>query len=158
MSAALNGRADASNQSSGILQDLSLGSLGSFTSPARFRVPSASSGTSAPSSAPISTPSPPSGFITRRKTDEFLPGTTPTSKRLAFSKPESLDEDDEPDLLETPAHDPKADAGSTPMPNRGNGKRKSSAAGGGGSSKPGSNLTLRDQEKVCCGQLNLCNR
>lgn len=141
---ASNGRGDSSNQSSGTTHDFSLGSLASFQSPAHFRVPSASSGTSGPSTAPINTPSPPSNFVTRRKTDEFVPGSTPVGKRLVFTKPAALDDDDEADALETPARDTKADAGSTPMPNRTAGGRKASGVGG----KPGSNLTLRDQEKV----------
>lgn len=67
------------------------------------------------------------------------------ARRLVFSKPGALeDDDDEADALETPMRDTKADAGSTPMPNRTAGSRKVSAVGG----KPGSNLTLRDQEKV----------
>ncbi|KLO19711.1 hypothetical protein SCHPADRAFT_864804 [Schizopora paradoxa] len=140
---ASNGRGDSSNQSSGTTHDFSLGSLASFQSPAHFRVPSASSGTSGPSTAPINTPSPPSNFVTRRKTDEFVPGSTPVGKRLVFTKPAALDDDDEADALETPARDTKADAGSTPMPNRTMGGRKASGVGG----KPGSNLTLRDQEK-----------
>ena len=144
MSAALN-RADSSLQSSGTLQDLSLGSLASFSSPARFRVPSASSGTTAPSSVQVSTPSPPSAHhFTRRKVDD---GSTPNSKRLAFSK--SLGDDDAEDteggdVLDTPAREGKADNTNTPMPNRISSKRKSGANG----AKGGSNLTLRDQEKV----------
>ncbi|KAH8114261.1 hypothetical protein DFH11DRAFT_1877990 [Phellopilus nigrolimitatus] len=139
MSAALNARADSSSQSGLTLQDLSLGSLASFSTPAKYRVPSTSSGTTAPSSAPLNTPSPSGTHFSRRRTDDT---TTPVTKRLAFSKLGDDDEDDDRDVLDTPGNG-KLEATGTPMPNRLSSKRKSGTVGAKGSS----NLTLRDQEK-----------
>ena len=145
MSAALNThpRADSSTQSGLTLQDLSLGSFGSISTPAKLRIPSASSGTTAASSAPLGTPSPPNTHITRRsRVDD---AGTPLSKRLAsFSKNVDEDYDEGGDVLDTPAREAK-DELTTPAPNRLSAKRKSSNVNG---AKGSSNLTLRDQEKV----------
>ena len=120
MSAALNARADLSNQSGFSPPDLSLGSFASgFSTPARTgRIPSSSTATS---SAPLSTPSPPNAALFTRKRLEDS-----AMKRFG-----SLDEGEEEgeDALDTPA------------PNRV--KRTKAGAG-----KGGVNLTLRDQEKV----------
>ncbi|CAL1703091.1 unnamed protein product [Somion occarium] len=135
MSAALNTRADTSNQSAFTQPDLSLGSFASgFSTPARpGRVPSSSTATS---SAPLSTPSPPNAALfTRKRLEE------PTSALRRFG---SLDEGDEGDVdaLDTPGKEKKwGDALETPAPGRA--KRTRSA----GTAKGGVNLTLRDQEK-----------
>ncbi|KAI0052262.1 hypothetical protein FA95DRAFT_1533022 [Auriscalpium vulgare] len=133
MSAALNQRADTSGQS---IPDLSLGSvLSGFSTPAKsFRIPSTSSQTTAPSSVPVSTPSPPHGFM-RRKGDE----ATPLARRLGLS---NHDEDDiDSDVLNTAQREKRwEDEMGTPL--NGRGKRRSSAA-----NVKSTNLTLRDQEK-----------
>lgn len=121
MSAALNTRADMSNQSAFTQPDLSLGSFASgFSTPARTgRIPSSSTATS---SAPLSTPSPPNAALFTRKRIEDS----------ALKRYGSLDEEDEGEV----------DALDTPGPGRV--KRTRSA----GTAKGGVNLTLRDQEKV----------
>lgn len=148
MSAALNThtRADSSTQSGLTLQDLSLGSFGSISTPAKLRVPSTSSGTTAASSAPLGTPSPPSLHVTRRNKLDTDAGT-PLSKRLAsFSRHVEDDYEDGDDVLDTPARENKGGDLTTPATNRLSSKRKSSNAN---NAKGSSNLTLRDQEKVC---------
>ena len=139
MSAALNGRADTSAQSAGTVPDLSLSSLTSaFSTPGRaLRVPSASSHTTATSSAPISTPSPPNvPSLSRKRGDE----ATPAAKRLGLSSHDEEGEDAEGDVLDTPGREKKwEDAAATP------GRMKRTRSAG---SKGGVNLTLRDQEKV----------
>lgn len=148
MSAALNThtRADSSTQSGLTLQDLSLGSFGSISTPAKLRVPSTSSGTTAASSAPLGTPSPPSLHVTRRNKLDNDAGT-PLSKRLAsFSRHVEDDYEDGDDVLDTPARENKGGDLTTPATNRLSSKRKSSNAN---NAKGSSNLTLRDQEKVC---------
>ena len=141
MSAALNSRPDASlNQSSGTIPDLSLGSLNSgISTPARpgLRAPSASSGTTAPSSAPLSTPSPPTtSAFSKRKSDE----STPAGRRYGLSGHE---EDEDGDLLNTPGEKAWGDGPDTPMAGTRPKRTRSGASGA-----KGSNLTLRDQEKV----------
>lgn len=137
---------DTSSRSAETLQDISLGSLPSFSSPAntKLRVPSTSSQATAFSNPPALASSPQSTSFTRRKADET--SATPFTRRTTFSKP---DEDSyleevtgfgNGDVLNTPIREGKADALSTPMPNRASSKRKSG--------KVGSSLTLRDQEKV----------
>ncbi|OCH85364.1 hypothetical protein OBBRIDRAFT_798243 [Obba rivulosa] len=135
MSTALNIRPDTSVQSLGTQPDLSLGSFASgFSTPAKPRVPSGSSATTAVSSAPLSTPSPSSSIAKRR--DEG----TPASKRFGLSG-----HDDEPedggDVLDTPGAEKRwGEAQDTPAPGR---VARTRSAGYKGSV----NLTLRDQEK-----------
>ncbi|KAI0300120.1 hypothetical protein B0F90DRAFT_1725156 [Multifurca ochricompacta] len=129
---------DPSFQSLGT-PDLSLGSIISgISTPAKsFRVSSVSSHTTAPSSAPISTPSPPHTLV-RRKGDE----ATPVALRRHIS---SRDEDDEPELDSLNASQKEnnweGDLG-TPLNTRGK-RSKSNAT----NPPKGNNLTLRDQEK-----------
>jgi hypothetical protein len=135
MSAALNQQADDSFQSLGT-PDLSLGSL--ISTPAKsFRVSSVSSHTTAPSSAPISTPSPPHAPI-RRRGDE----ATPVALRRHIAGHEE-DDDPESDALNASRKENnwEGDLG-TPLNTRG--KRSKSNA----TNPKGTNLTLRDQEKV----------
>ncbi|EJD06171.1 uncharacterized protein FOMMEDRAFT_78216 [Fomitiporia mediterranea MF3/22] len=122
------------------LQDLSLGSLPSFSTPAKYRIPSTSSGTTAPSSNALSTPSP-GASLTQSRTDGTLASTT--SKRLAFSKLTN-DEDEEERDAEVPRTpgEVKGELMATPMPSRLSTKQKS-----GSGAKGATNLTLRDQEK-----------
>ena len=140
MSAALNSRPDAST-STGTIPDLSLGSLNSgiSTTPGRpgLRVPSStSSGTTAPSSAPLSTPSPPApSAFSKRKVEEG----TPAARRYGLSGHEE-DGDGDGDLLNTPAW---GDGPDTPVAGTRPKRTRSGASG-----SKGSNLTLRDQEKV----------
>lgn len=139
MSAALNLRADTSAQSAGTQPDLSLNSLVSgFSTPARsHRIPSTSSGTTALSSAPLSTPSPPNGLtFARRRAEE----ATPVAKRFGLSGHEEEGEDGDGDVLDTPGGEKFNDPSATPSRS----KRTRSTG-----TKGGVNLTLRDQEKVC---------
>lgn len=141
MSAALNARADSSSQSAMTLPDLSLGSLVSgISTPGRnHRVPSVSSQTTALSSAPLSTPSPPEHVPVsiRKRVDE--PGSA--LRRLAISGHEDGDETGEGgDFLDTPGHK-WGDGPDTPVANR---KRSRATPSG----NKGVTLTLRDQEKV----------
>ena len=137
MSAALNQQADSSFQSLGT-PDLSLGSLISgISTPAKsFRVSSVSSHTTAPSSAPISTPSPPHAPI-RRKGDE----ATPVVQRRHITGREEND-DPESDVLN--ASQPENWEGDLGTPLNTRGKRSKSDT----TNPKGNNLTLRDQEKV----------
>ncbi|KAH9842418.1 uncharacterized protein C8Q71DRAFT_719987 [Rhodofomes roseus] len=148
MSAALNARADTSAQSAGTVPDLSLSSLTSaFSTPGRaLRVPSASSHTTATSSAPISTPSPPNvPSLSRRRGDE----ATPALKRLGLSSYEEEGEEAEADVLDTPGREKKwEDPATTPAAGR---MKRTRSAG----SKGGVNLTLRDQEKAS-GRIARC--
>ncbi|KAI0260781.1 hypothetical protein BC834DRAFT_831290 [Gloeopeniophorella convolvens] len=137
MSAALNQHADTSLQSLGT-PDLSLGSLISgISTPAKsLRNPSASSQTTAPSSAPISTPSPPRA-LGRRNRDE----ATPVALRHRLSHREEEDEPDSDALNASQRENNwEGDLG-TPLNTRG--KRSKSSA----TNAKGNNLTLRDQEK-----------
>jgi hypothetical protein len=138
MSAALNKQADSSFQSLGT-PDLSLSSvISGISTPAKsLRVASISSHTTAPSSAPISTPSPPHAPI-RRKGDE----ATPIGLRRHIAGREEND-DPESDVLNVsqPENNWEGDLG-TPLNTRG--KRPKSNA----TNPKGNNLTLRDQEKV----------
>ncbi|KAI0728881.1 hypothetical protein C8Q72DRAFT_832456 [Fomitopsis betulina] len=138
MSAALNGRADTSAQSAGTVPDLSLSSLTSaFSTPGRaLRVPSATSHTTATSSAPISTPSPPNvPSLSKKRGDE----ATPAAKRFGLSSHDEDGEYDEGDVLDTPGREKKwDDATTTPA------RMKRTRSTG---PKGGVNLTLRDQEK-----------
>lgn len=130
--------ADSSFQSLGT-PDLSLGSLISgISTPAKsFRVSSASSQTTAPSSAPISTPSPPHSLI-RRKGDE----ATPVALRRHVASREEDDEQGTDPLNTSRKEDSwEGDLG-TPLNTRGK-RSKSNPA-----NAKGNNLTLRDQEKV----------
>ena len=138
MSGALSPQTDSSIQTGLTLQDLSLGSLPSFSTPAKYRVPSTASGTTALSSTAL-TPSPGSSLL-RKKTEESV---SSVGKRLAFSKQSNDGDDDDADvdILDTPNRDGKVDGIETPAPNR---TKRKSAPG----TKGTSNLTLRDQEKV----------
>ncbi|KZT19172.1 hypothetical protein NEOLEDRAFT_1246010 [Neolentinus lepideus HHB14362 ss-1] len=138
MAAVPNTRPDTSIQSTGTHPDLSLGSLNStFSIPNRtsVRVPSASSGTTAVSSAPLSTPSPPAhqtGF-SRRRSDEATPMISRTAR--------DGNDDGETGILDTPDREKKwGDDPETPLPGRSKRTRANGAKGV-------SNLTLRDQEK-----------
>lgn len=133
----MSAQADTSFQSLGT-PDLSLGSLISgISTPAKsFRVSSASSQTTAPSSAPISTPSPPHTLV-RRKGDE----ATPVALRRHISSREDDDEQGSDPLNASRKEDSwEGDLG-TPLNTRG--KRSKSNA----PNAKGNNLTLRDQEK-----------
>ena len=125
-------RADTSIQSIGSQPDLSLGSFASgFSTPARN--PRVASGSTAASSAPVATPSPPTAAqFARRRFDD------PTPKRRGADDADETDAD----VLDTPGQERKwADVDGTPGPDRT--KRGKGAAG-----KGSVNLTLRDQEKV----------
>ncbi|KAF8842654.1 hypothetical protein BDN67DRAFT_898922 [Paxillus ammoniavirescens] len=119
------------------LPDLSLGSL--VSTPGRnLRIPSVSSQTTALSSAPVSTPSPPEhgSLNLRKRLDE--PGSA--LRRLGLSSHESENENgDGGDFLDTPAQK-WGDGPETPIA----GRKRSRATPGGGK---GVTLTLRDQEK-----------
>ncbi|KAH9483481.1 Spindle pole body protein pcp1 [Psilocybe cubensis] len=138
MSAALTVHPDLSSSQ----HELSLGSFASFSSiPGRtgLRVPSTSSRTTAQSSAPLSTPSPPNASAFRRKGDD--PATS-LSSRLDMLN----DDGDEPmggdgDVLDTPSAEKKrwTDAPETP-----GAVSRSKRSKGEGKGAP---LTLRDQEK-----------
>jgi len=141
MSAALTSHPDLSNGS----HEISLGSLASFSAtPGRpvLRMPSTSSRTTAQSSAPISTPSPPSVSYSRRKDD----AATSLSSRLNMLNHQDEDGEDgiDGDVLDTPGGQKKkwTDAPDTP------GSRSKRPAKGGPSNGKGVTLTLRDQEKV----------
>ena len=147
MSAALTSHPDLSNGS----HELSLGSLASFsTTPGRqvLRMPSTSSRTTAQSSAPLSTPSPPNVSYSRRKDD----AATSLSSRLNMLNNQDEDGDDgiDGDVLDTPGGQKKkwTDAPDTP-----GSRSKRPAKGGGASNGKGVTLTLRDQEKVCLASL-----
>ncbi|KAI5982804.1 hypothetical protein EDD15DRAFT_2179864 [Pisolithus albus] len=141
MSTTLNLRVgDSSNHSGATLPDISLGSLASgLSTPGRgLRAPSAASRTTAPSSAPVSTPSPPVASH----------GNSGLSKRLGAFALSGRDEDDRIDdgdgeaeaggggILDTPAT--KIDGPETPAARR---RARGNAPG------KGVTLTLRDQEK-----------
>ncbi|KAH8100388.1 microtubule associated-domain-containing protein [Cristinia sonorae] len=135
MSAALNARGDTSIQSAGTHPDLSLGSFVSgFSTPAR-RAPSASTATS---SAPLSTPSPPTAAAAFRKR---LEEGTPLAKR--FSSQALDDADDGIDVLDTPGREKRLDEHLGSSPGRAMTRTKSTGPG----TKGSVNLTLRDQEK-----------
>jgi hypothetical protein len=142
MSAALVIHPDVSNGT----QDISLGSLGSFsTTPARpgLRVPSASSRTTAQSSAPISTPSPPTtSAIPRRKVDDH---PTSLSSRLSILNHDDEADDGIGDVLDSPALGKKkwGNASETPGAVTRSKRPKTATSTG-----KGTTLTLRDQEKV----------
>ena len=140
MSAALTTHPDLSN---GSHPELSLGSFASFSAtPGRGgpRMPSTSSRSTAQSSAPITTPSPPSISYSRRKDD----ATTSLSSRLNMlsHQDEDREEGTDGDVLDTPGGEKKkwTEAPDTP------GSRSKRPAKGDGK---GVTLTLRDQEKVC---------
>ena len=149
MSAALNTAPDTSIQSTGTTHpDLSLGSLNShFSTPGRnisltTRIPSVSSPTTAASSAPLSTSSPPNPSVARRHVQD---ATTPNAKRFGLGVSvadhhEDEGEDADGDVLDTPGQD-KRWGGDVAAPGR---PKRTRSAG----SKVTNNLTLRDQEKV----------
>ncbi|PPQ92088.1 hypothetical protein CVT25_008269 [Psilocybe cyanescens] len=145
MSAALTAHPDLSSSQ----HELSLGSFASFSStPGRpaLRVPSTSSRTTAQSSAPLSTPSPPSTspYNSRRKGDDAA--TSLSSRLNMLSHPDDDGEDGDGDVLDTPGAEKKrwSDAPETP----GAVSRSKRTKGGGSSANgKGAPLTLRDQEK-----------
>ncbi|KAF9447239.1 hypothetical protein P691DRAFT_131435 [Macrolepiota fuliginosa MF-IS2] len=148
MSAALASHPDLSSASNGTHPEISLGSLASgFSTPGRhLRIPSISSRSTAQSSAPIATPSPPtvSSVLSRRKVD----GGLGFSSRLGSLSRDDRDGDDGDDgvggdLLDTPAVDKKRYGEDAETPMRG-GKRGARASAAG---TKGVTLTLRDQEK-----------
>ncbi|KAG6331744.1 hypothetical protein ID866_7347 [Astraeus odoratus] len=143
MSTAFHLRADSSSHSATTLPDISLGSLVSgISTPGRaLRAPSVASQTTAPSSAPLSTPSPPVA-------DHATPGLR---KRLGMVALSGRDDDDGIDegggevdgggggggFLDTPVG--KHDGPDTPVARR---RARGNAPAG-----KGVTLTLRDQEK-----------
>lgn len=132
-------RAETSMQSNGTQIDLSLGSFASgFSTPARpLRKPS---GSTATSSAPLSTPSPPTAAQFRRRR---LEEDTPVTLSRRRSGLDDLDDADGGDVLDTPGQEKKwGDALDVSAPGRPSRTRSAGAKGG-------VNLTLRDQEKVC---------
>lgn len=146
MSYANHSRGNSSVQSFGTHPDLSLGSLVSdFSTPAKsFRIPSTSSVTTAPSTAPLTTPSPeqyPS--LLRRnskgRTDDVT--ATPVARRRLTSHDEE-GENETQDILGTARKGPE-DLAESALNGRGKRSRAGAAAG------KSVNLTLRDQEKVC---------
>lgn len=147
MSVALSTQPDRENStfSNGTHPDLSLGSLTSgFSTPARnIRAPSSSSHTTAQSSAPIATPSPPATF-TRRKTEDGAA----LARRLGNLSHYDEEIQEEGDLLDTPGAEKKrwGDVPETPVATRPKRTRASVGATTGGTKA--SALTLRDQEKV----------
>jgi hypothetical protein len=145
MSAGLTSPADLSNASTSH-PELSLGSLASFSAtPGRqgFRIPSASSRTTAQSSALLATPpSASAASFGRRKTDD---AATSLSSRLNMLSHQ--EEGIEGDVLDTPAAERNkwgAEAPETPGASARSKRPKGGASGGKGAA-----LTLRDQEKVC---------
>jgi hypothetical protein len=127
--------ADSSFQSLGT-PDLSLGSL--ISTPAKsLRLSSLSSHTTAPSSAPISTPSPPHPFV-RRKGDEDTPVVP---RRHISAREEDVNLESDPLNASQNVDNWEGDLG-TPLNTRPT-RSKSSAT-----NSKGNNLTLRDQEKV----------
>ncbi|KAJ6567603.1 hypothetical protein DFH09DRAFT_1261407 [Mycena vulgaris] len=117
-----SGLVDTSSLSIGTHPELSLGSFDddlNQKTPAKLRVPSASSGTSAQSSQPVATPSPP-----------------------VFSRRTTVTIADKPSYFDAAADDDATDYGvGTPVATRPKRTARSSASGTKGA------LTLRDQEK-----------
>lgn len=138
MSEALNSRPDTSAVTH---PDISLASLASdFSTPARgLRIPSTSSRTTAPSSAQLSTPSPPLPSFSRARKGDDQPSLL--KSRISFDDGEDAADGD---LLDTPGMERKkwGDGNDTPVTSRP--KRTRSSVGG----TKGVTLTLRDQEKV----------
>jgi hypothetical protein len=155
-------RADDSLLSMVSPPNLSLGSLANISgvsTPVRgLRIPSSST---APSSAPVATPSPPrvSSYI-RKKLEE---GATPVARKLGVSGTDNLPDDDgetDGDILNSMTREKKwDDEFGTPSSARPKRSRQSTGNGNARSN----NLTLRDQEKVClslfigrCCVLHIC--
>ncbi|KDR79017.1 hypothetical protein GALMADRAFT_64374 [Galerina marginata CBS 339.88] len=148
MSAALTAHPDISN---GSQHEFSLGSLASFsTTPGRpgLRVPSTSSRTTAQSSAPISTPSPPSvSAFSRRKGDD---AATSLSSRLNMLGHQDEEEEGigvDGDVLDTPGAAGGEKKKWIDAPETPGAASRSKRTKGGASSGKGVTLTLRDQEK-----------
>jgi hypothetical protein len=148
MSAALTTHPDRSGTSNNTPADLSLTSFANFAlTPARqgLRIPSTSSRTTAQSSAPITTPSPPSTTFSRRKGGDV--GSTPLSARLmTMMSHQDDDPEEEGDVLGTPGVEKKrwGETAAPETPSVANRAKRSKGNGAGG----GVTLTLRDQEKV----------
>ena len=138
MSAAMNRAADTSLQSNGTQMELSLGSFASgFSTPARkARLPSSST---AASSAPLITPSPPAPAQFRRRRFEE---PTPLANSKRKNSGEEHDDTDGADVLDTPGREKRWGEG-LDISSPGRPARTRSAG-----AKGGVNLTLRDQEKV----------
>lgn len=151
MSQALNIHASSLNQSARTLPDISLGSLNEsgFSLASRHpRVPSTSSGTSAPSTAPIGTPPLPTNSLPFSRKAPYN-GATPKFKRMASGLGASAlgasfldDEDADGGVLNTPDAERRWGLGAA-EPVTPTAKLRASKAGG-GSKAP----TLRDQERV----------
>jgi hypothetical protein len=154
MSAALSTQPDRDNStlSNGTHPDISLSSLPSgFSTPARnHRALSSSSQTTAPSSAPIATPSPPalSTTFSRRKTEDGAALARRLGTLSHFDEETQEEGGAGGDLLDTPGVEKKrwGDSLETPVATRPKRARASVGATTGGTK--GSALTLRDQEKV----------
>lgn len=152
MSKALNSHASSLNVSARTLPDLSLGSLNDsgFSFPARqSRVPSASSGISAPSTAPIGTPPVPTTNLPFSRKPPYN-GVTPKSKRMVSGLGASAlgasfldDEDADGGVLNTPEVEKRWGAGAAEPVTPTAGKSKTGKLGL-GAKVP----TLRDQERV----------
>ena len=161
MSSALTNHPDLSGVSQ---PDLSLGSLANLSSGFGLggdsRVPSVSTRSTIPSSAPLSTPSPPFRRNLLGKGEETPGSLSSRLNTLSQREKEDLSIDAEafgpPDVLATPAPDrglarkwdeppPTEDTGAA-LPTKANLKR--GAGKGAGSNGKGATLTLRDQEKV----------
>ena len=156
MSAALTTHQDRSGTSTNIPADLSLASFASLAlTPGRpgLRVPSTSSRTTTQSSAPLTTPSPPtnntnglSSTFSRRKGTDL--GSTSLSTRLtAMMSHQDDDLEEEGDVLGTPAAEKKR-WGETVAPETSSGANRAKRTKG-NTTGGGVTLTLRDQEKVC---------
>lgn len=136
----MNRAADTSMQSNGTqLVDLSLGSFASSLSATPARNARQPSGSTATSSDPIATPSPPAAAqFTRRRLDEGTPISAIRRKNGLLDP----DESGSTDVLETPDREKKLEDGpDVTSPGRPTRTRSAGAKGG-------VNLTLRDQEKV----------
>jgi len=161
MSAALTSHPDHSGASQ---QDISLGSLGTFSTGFGLggdsRVPSISTRSTIPSTAPVSTPSPPLRRNLHGKGEDTPGSLTSRLNTLSQREREDLSIDAEtfisPDVLATPAPDRalarKWDEATTSegtgaaLPTKANSKR--AAGKGAGPNGKAATLTLRDQEKV----------
>lgn len=149
MSAALASHGDISSGSNGTHPEISLGSLASgFSTPGRhLRIPSISSRSTAPSSLPLATPSPPTStsVFSRRKSEGFALSSSSRFNTLSRDDHTGDDVDDAAggDLLDTPAVDKKRYGEDVETPRKRSVATRASTAG-----TKGVTLTLRDQEKV----------
>lgn len=143
--------AGTSFRSNGSELDLSLPSFASgFSTPGRNL--RHASGSTATSSAPLSTPSPPNAAqFTRRRLEE----PTPVALGRRKSGLDDLDDNDSENVLDTPGKEKSfRDSLDISAPGRPSRTRSAGAKGG------GINLTLRDQEKVrnyCTRRIQMCS-